>query len=161
VSAPFARAGRGSLLQTSPDGVTFTAIAQLKSFGFDGWKTDTLDNTQIETSGNFKTKIPGRIDGGTVTLTGVKLNSDPGQQSVASLAKNKTVQTWKLTEPDGFTTYTFQGFISEFTPTKVNYSTLITFAAKIAVSGNVTITFAGGFQTPGFQGPGFQKFFTI
>ncbi|HEY3972319.1 MAG TPA: phage tail tube protein [Candidatus Sulfotelmatobacter sp.] len=139
--------GAGSSLQTSPDGVTYTPIAQVKMIKPSGAKLKTGDITNLSsptTSGGVVVDefIPTTMDPGTYDLTGI---TDPGNSTyfnLMTLQETATLEYFKLVLPDT-SNFKFQGYLTDFTPADIDVSKPIEFTAKIKVSGPSTFTQAG------------------
>lgn len=132
-------AGRGSKLSTSPDGSTYTAVAQLKSLTYSGLKATTDDITNLDSPNAYKELLPTVIDPGDVTFDGILNPSNASDNNLLALLNSQVQNNFKITLTDG-TEHTFSGYVTEYVPAKVDYSKAIMFSGKISITGPVTVT---------------------
>ena len=93
--------GRGSILATSTDGITFVPIAQLQKFNFGGMKATVEKITNDDSPNQFEEILPTIVDPGDISFTGVL---DPANTSIANLGsylQNQTKLNFKITLVDG------------------------------------------------------------
>jgi hypothetical protein len=130
-----ANPGYGSKFFLSTDGTTFAPVAQLKRFTPSTVSKQTMvDRTNILTPDNFTRTLAVRVDSGDIQLDGVLDAMNTNILSLGQAHANLTLLFFKVVLTDG-TQYTFQGFVSEYTPFSVAYDKVITFSAKVRVNG--------------------------
>lgn len=79
----------------------FTAVAQLKSIGFDGAESETFESTTLD-SGVGKRHTPtGYSEGGSFTASGFYDPALVGHQSLTDLVSVPATQNWKCIFADG------------------------------------------------------------
>lgn len=128
--------GRGSHLQTSPDGVTYTSVAQLRKFAFSGLKSTVEDITNCDSPSAFMEVLPTIINPGDMSYDGILNPTDPTTVGLSTKLQQQTLTYFKLTLIDG-SSYTFTGYVTEHVPVQVDYSKALTFAGKISITGPV------------------------
>lgn len=131
--------GRGSSLQTSPDGSSFTTVAQLQKFSFGGMKSTLEDITNLSSPTAFKEVLPTIVDPGDVSFNGILDPQNASINNLSTLLQNRTLEYFKILLTDG-TAITFQGYVTEYVPADVDYSKAILFSGKVSITGAVTIT---------------------
>jgi hypothetical protein len=128
----------GSKLSYSTDGVHYTTVAQLRKFSLQGSKQTIVDQTNILSAGNASAPLAVRFDSGEASMDGVLSPADGTQLALGTYHASLTLLFWKLVLSDGVTTWTFQGFLSEFVPWLLDIAKAVTFSAKIRISGALT-----------------------
>lgn len=98
-SVPIALPSRGAALQVSTDGVTWTAVAQLRTITPSGKRTEIVDQTNLLTRGNFKAKLAVQVDSGGVSYDGVLNPNDAGVNLLSSLQDALTPATFRIVLP--------------------------------------------------------------
>lgn len=131
--------GRGSHLATSPDGVTYTNVAQLKTIVPSGLKVKEEDITNLDSPTAFMEILPTVVDPGDFAIEGILDPQNATINNLATLLQNRTLTYFKITLPEN-STITFQGYVQEYVPGKIDAVKAITFSGKIRVTGAVTIT---------------------
>ncbi len=137
--ATVAYQGRGSHLQTSPDGVTYSNVAQLQKFSFSGLKATLEDITNIDSPSAFKEFLPTIVDPGDVSFDGILDPQNTTIEGLTTLLQNFTKTFFKIILSEG-TFMTFTGYVVEYVPASVDYAKAITFSGKIQITGPVTTT---------------------
>jgi len=132
--------GRGSKLQTSADGVTYTSVAQLRNIKFGGLKSTVDKVTNLDSPNAFEEILPTIIDPGDCSYDGVLDPANPTVQSLLTLLQNQTLTFFKVTFPGLANTITWKGYVVDHVPAEVGYAKAITFSGKIMITGPVTIT---------------------
>lgn len=98
-------------------------------------KTEKIPTVNQDT-GDFNTSIPGRKEGGTVTLKAMFDQDDTGQGDLIDAWAAGTTCTFTVTLPGGLATWTYDGWISDLgTPAGSN---LVMLEATIEVTGEAT-----------------------
>lgn len=128
--------GHGSSLQFGTG--TPTIVAGVLSIDFGSNKIETVDVTDMGTSGTVRTYIEGLEDPGDVT---VKLNVKPGDTSQAAFhaLKGAGATSFTATAPGGAFTRVFSGIITAF-DLSIPDEKIPTINVKIKVSGPITET---------------------
>lgn len=132
--------GHGSSLEfdttvppTGITGDTWAILAGVNSIDFGSNKIDTIDNTDMLTSGVQRTFISGLENSGDVSL---KINVKPGDttQSQFRALKNAGIQYFKAIYPGGTQTVAFTGLVTSI-DLSIPDDKLPTWTAKIQISG--------------------------
>jgi len=131
-----AHPGRGSKLYSSLDGVTYSAIAQLRTFKPAGSKQNLVDQTNLRTPDNFTRSLAAQVDSGEIEFDGV-YSGDSTQLNLGQLHGQMTLAYFKATLSDG-SVWLAQCFVSEFVPWGVAYNKFIPFSGKLRISGGIT-----------------------
>ncbi|MCH2098836.1 MAG: hypothetical protein MK142_10640 [Pseudomonadales bacterium] len=132
-----------ALSEWSPDGVTFTTIAESKTLAIPKEAVEYLDATTLDSTGGFKEKFPGLKDAGSFDLS---CHYTP---DVYGLAKGyqdaQTLVFFRSTMPlfEGQTTtgdvFEFRGFVSPgIDPTEPGQ--LLSMTLSVEVSGGLSRT---------------------
>lgn len=79
-------------------GMTYTAISELESIGAYGLVKDILEFVPVGTG--VVTKLPGKINYGTLACVGAQMFADAGQDIVRTAAASNSRYSLKLTNPD-------------------------------------------------------------
>lgn len=121
----------------------FTTIAEIKSIAGPGGASTTLDTTTL--SSTAKEFVPGLKDNGEVSLSLNFVPGDTGQQQMIDDQENLEMAIYKITysdkRPTGGTTATFNGYVTNFSPT-IGVDALSTADVSIRVSGGVEWVYA-------------------
>ena len=97
---PIGRSSRGASLQVSTDGgVTWIAVAQLRTITPSGKRTEILDQTNLSTAGTAKVKLAVQVDAGNVAYDGVLFPTDFGLNLLSSLQDALTLATFRIVLP--------------------------------------------------------------
>jgi len=106
---------RGTQFMRSPDGVTYTKIAEAKKIT-QSRKGDFLDATNMDTPTAFKEWTPGMIDGGSVKVDANFINTDAIQNDLENDFAAQTLLFWRIQLPNTRGKYEFQGYVEELSP---------------------------------------------
>ena len=121
----------------------FTTIPEIKSIAGPGGASTTLDTTTL--SSTAKEFVPGLKDNGEVSLGLNFVPGDTGQQQMIDDQENLEMAIYKITysdkRPTGGTTATFNGYVTNFSPS-IGVDALSTADVSIRVSGGVTWVYA-------------------
>jgi hypothetical protein len=131
-------ASYGSHLSYSTDGVHYTTVAQIRKLTPQASKQTIVDQTNILTPGNAAAPLAARFDSGEIQIDGVLSPEDSSQLALGTLHAALTLVYWKLLLSDGVSTWTWQGFVSEYVPWVLDVAKAVVFTAKIRVSGVLT-----------------------
>lgn len=136
--------GRGSSLQVSTDGTTWTKIAQLKTATFSGAKSDYDDVTNFDSPGNTRETAPTLLDPGSVQIDGPFSPVDPGQTQLQALYNAQTLAQYKLTlvPMAGMTASFIRSFSAyvESSNIDVQFDKSVMLKASLKISGPITDT---------------------
>jgi hypothetical protein len=133
-----AQPGYGSKFFLSTDNVAFTPIAQLQRFAPSTVSQQTMvEQTNILTPDNFTRPLAVRVDSGDLDLVGILDAANTNILQLGQAHANLTLLYFKVVLTDG-TQYTFQGFVSQYSPFSVAHNKAIGFSARIKVSGGMT-----------------------
>jgi predicted secreted protein len=121
---------------TGIPGDTWLPIEGVSSIDLGSNKIDTIDTTDLTTSGTTKKFIGGLEDPGDISL---KFNLIPGDSSQASFqaAKDSTLHWFQIVYPGAVRTIRFQGIITGIDES-IPDDKIPTWSAKIKVSGPKT-----------------------
>ncbi len=145
-------AGRSSVLQysTNPPSVAYTEVAEVKSIGFSGRKSDFSDVTNMNST-NYKEWLPTLLDSGALKITGNMIPNDPTEEAVNGFFNNQTLVMWEIVLPPGGNgaqayvtsegTFSFAAYVESF-----EYSIPVEKEASVTISLKITgpVTFTGG-----------------
>lgn len=117
--------GQGTLLQIGDGGSpteTFTTIAEVTEISGPSLALDVIDVTSHDSTGGWREKIGGLLDGGEVTFTINYLPSNATHNATTGLLrdlKNRTKRNFKLVFPDaGSSTWSFTALVTSFEPSE-------------------------------------------
>lgn len=133
---PIGYNGRGSQLLASIDAVNFTPVAQLTRFEPSGSKQNFVDQTSLTSPGVFMQPLPVQVDSGEFTLEGLANPTNLMLLQLGVWHGSLTLVYWQVRLPDG-STYSFQAYVSEFAPFKVQLGKYIRFSAKLRITGGI------------------------
>jgi hypothetical protein len=139
MSLPVGYNGRGSLLEYSALGVTYTSLAQLQSFEHSGSKQTIVDQTCITTPDNFTRALAVRVDAGELDITGLLNQEDPTYLALEGFHVTNALVFWKVLLVDG-SYFSFQAFVSEFKAFGVKINKLNVWSAQLRLSGGMVPT---------------------
>lgn len=137
--------GQGATISVSTDGVTFTEVKEVKSFGGIGGGTASIkDVTHLKSSA--KEKRLGLKDEGQVTIGGNYIETDAGQEMMQVARDNSTKLTMKVeidnkvTPTGNGTTWEFDVFVQTFKTDGISVDETLTFESSCEITGAVTKT---------------------
>lgn len=105
-------APRGTQFQHSPDGVTYTTVAEVIKIQTTGSKADLADVTNMDSASSFREYLATLVDSGEISLD---LNFIPGnapQQALATDFNNQTLGYYKIVLPSTLGNSTFRAYVS-------------------------------------------------
>lgn len=91
--------GNGATLKIASTATPATLVANLTTVSFDGFKVSTVETSAL--SSNYKTFIPGLLEGGSISITCNSDTSDTGQSLLTTNMLAKTLTYFILTFADG------------------------------------------------------------
>ena len=106
---------RGSQFSRSPDGSTYTTMAEAKKVTF-SIKGEFLDVSNMDSPTAYKEWLAGMIDGGSVKVEANFIASDATQTQLWADLAAQTKLFWKLELPATRGNLTWQGFVEELSP---------------------------------------------
>lgn len=130
-------APRGTAFQHSPDGTTYTTVAELLKIEGSGSKADLADVTNMDSSSSFKEYLATLVDAGEFSIDA---NFIPGNATQKVLDTDFAAQTngyYKVVLPGSLGNMTFRGFVSN-TDYMLPIDKQGTRAFKIKVTGPIT-----------------------
>lgn len=145
--------GRGTVLSYSLDGQTWVALPQLQQFEPSGSKQTMVDQTNLQTQGNFTQPQAVQVDAGEVSFSGV-YGGQIQQLLLGQYHGSMTLLYWQAQLVDG-TFYTFQAFVSEFKPYSVKWNKTYGFSGKLRIVGGMESPLSA-FQPNAFDPNAFQ-----
>lgn len=130
--------GHGSQFEVNTTGATYVVVAGCQSGAFGSNKVDTLDTTDLGTSGSSRTFLGGLENPGDFSA---KFNLLPGDATQGNLVtlKDGTVHNFKFITPGATATYSFSGVITSI-DRDIPDDKLMTMTCKIQISGPITIS---------------------
>jgi hypothetical protein len=150
MAASKAGTGAGAVLNINTVSTTYVPIAQLKSFQFTGqkWSTDDVTNTGSPAVGVgvIKEITPSVLDYGEMTLSGVWLYSDTGQQTLLANFQDGAITNFKCVlayvegESTVHTEYDFSAYITDMPAPDITFDKALTFKANLKLNSIPTIT---------------------
>jgi Lambda phage tail tube protein, TTP len=124
-------------------GSSYTNIAQLKKFAFDGIEVDFDEITNLDSPSIWKEWMKTLADAKEVSFDGVLNPTDPTTQGLLTqigTSGSSALNYWKITTTDG-TTIVFTGYVSKF-KTGVEYNKAILFSGAVKVTSSPTFTWS-------------------
>jgi len=153
LSNPVGYQGRGTIVQVSADGQTFSEATQLTKFAPGGSKQKLVDNTNFNTPPGFVSRLATIVDSGEISCEGI-YSGDASYQTLQQMHGNRTLGYFIVTLTD-LSVYFFQGYVSEFMPYTAAVGKMLRYSWKLAIVGGVTAP-GSAFQPNAFQPGGFQ-----
>ena len=129
-----AKAAFGTKLEKSS-----VAIAKLTSIGTIGVTRDMIDITSHDSDDAYREYVPGLIDPEELSIEGILIDSDTGQEALLTDLEAGTLGSYVVTLPGG-KTYAFSAYVTGYKAGPFNYDGKITFSATLKISGKVTET---------------------
>lgn len=105
-------APRGTLLQHSPDGVTYTTVAQVIKIQNTGSKADLADITNMDSPSSYRQYLPTLVDAGEITFDTNFVPGDATQNILSTDFDNQTLGYYKIVLPNALGNATFQAYVS-------------------------------------------------
>jgi predicted secreted protein len=132
-------AGRGAHLQRSPDGVTYTTLAQVKSFQQSGSKQDYDDITTMDSPSSFREYLATLNDSGEMGFDLIFLPGSSIQQQLRTDFNNQTLLYWKVVLSNGTNGVSFTAYVQSpgDLDNKVDKA-VVRSGAKLKITGPVT-----------------------
>jgi predicted secreted protein len=109
-------ASYGTLLARSTDAVTFTTIAGVTELSGPSLSLNTIESTDMDSTGGYREFVGGLIDGGEVSVT-INYDNHTTHRSLLQDLTTRAVRTFRITIPTTpATVWTFTALVSGFTP---------------------------------------------
>src|ERR1017187_1753106 len=127
--------GEGSVLT-----INGVVIAELTKIDRAGAKADLVDVTNLSSVGSYREYLPTLLDAGELNLEGNFLgNQETSQQTLQTLFDAQTLTVGNTVAfPGGKGTFTFSGYVSEQPAFNVTTEKMVTFTAKMKITGQPT-----------------------
>jgi hypothetical protein len=113
-----------------------------------------VDQTNLQTSGNFTTPMAVQIDAGEIDFAGVLNDNDPTYLALGQYHGSMTLLYWQVQLVDG-TVFTFAAYISEFKPFSVKFNKANGWSGKLRLVGGMESPLSA-FQPNAFDPNAFQ-----
>jgi hypothetical protein len=132
-------APRGTMLQHSPDGVTYTTIAEVNKCSNTGSKSDLADVTNFDSANSFREFLATLVDSGDIDFECNFIPGDATQDVLETDFNTQALGYYKLTLPNSLGNSTFRAFVSsrDFTLEVAKQGTR---SVKLKVTGQMTNT---------------------
>ena len=134
--------GKGTLFKRG-DGASpevFTTVAEVKSISGPELSRDTLDVTNMDSTGNFREFVATLQDGGSVSFDINLIGDNTSQNNLDTDMNNGTARNFQMLLPNvGATLYSFTGLVTGFS-VAVEIDGIITASITIKITGAVTRT---------------------
>lgn len=104
-------APRGTLIQHSPDDLTWLTIAEVKKIQHTGSKTDLADVTNLSSSG-FREFLATLSDSGEVSIDANFVPKDAGQAILMTDFNNQALAYYMIVLPNSLGQAQFQAYVS-------------------------------------------------
>ena len=117
---------------------TYTAIAEVRNISGPSFSRETIDVTNLDSSGGYREKIPGFRDGGQVTFTANF--TETGFITLKTDFEDENTQEYRVQMPaSSGMTLDFSGFVIDM-PLDIPFDDAITYDVTIEISGEVTVS---------------------
>lgn len=132
-------AGQGSQLQLG-DGVGgFTTIAEMTKIQRSGSKADTVDVTNMDSTGAYREVLPTLLTPGDISFDGNYIPEDATQQALQTQFDNRTLSPWRLVLPDSKGRWDFNAYVTSF-DFDVSFDKASTISGKLTITGKPIFT---------------------
>jgi len=105
-------APRGTQLQRSTDGVSYTKFAEVLKVDNSGMKADLADVTNMDSPTAFREYLPTLLDAGEVKFDTNLINTDAIQNDLMTDFTNQTLLFWRIQLPNTRGKWEFQGYVT-------------------------------------------------
>jgi predicted secreted protein len=132
-------APRGTLMQHSPDGVTYTTVAEVTKIQNTGSKADLADVTNMDSPSSFREFLATLVDSGDVAIDTNFIPGNATQQILETDFNNQTQGYYKIVLPNSLGQATFRAYVmsKDFDLTIEKQATR---AIKLKITGPMTVT---------------------
>lgn len=104
-------AGRGTALQRSPDGSTYTTVAEVKKVSQSGSKADMDDITNMDSASAWREYLPTLLDGGEVSFDCLWYPGSSIQSQLRTDFQAQSLLYWKILLSNATNGISFQGYV--------------------------------------------------
>jgi predicted secreted protein len=132
-------APRGTLFQHSPDGITYTTVAEVTKIQSSGSKADLADVTNMDSSSSFREFLATLVDSGEISLDTNFIPGNATQQILETDFNNQTLGYYKIVLPNSLGNATFRAYVSS-KDFDLPVDKQGTKAIKLKVTGAITAT---------------------
>lgn len=144
MSNPVSYRGRGSVIQLSPDGVTYTALPQLDKFDHSGGDVTKVETTCLDSPGTGKFWQPVDTDHKDWDFSGILDPQNLAIQQAAVYFQTMALIYFKVTLPDSpATIFAGQCYMASFKLLNADVKDTLKFAGKLLIQGNPTWQISG------------------
>ena len=139
--------GVGTILQRWDEtSALWKAIAEITSIKGPGMKRDTIEVTNLDSTGGWKEFIAGFREGGTVSLS-MNFTRDSYDLMMADF-ESDVVQNYEIVLPDDVaTSFEFEGYVTEL-PLNITVKDAVSADCTIMVTGPITVNSGANSGSP-------------
>jgi predicted secreted protein len=105
-------APRGTLVEHSPDRITWLAIAECHKVAATGSKADLADVTNFDSASAFREYLAVLVDSGEITMDLNFIPLNPGQQILETDFNNQTLAWYMIVLPNSLGQAQFQAYVA-------------------------------------------------
>jgi hypothetical protein len=132
-------APRATLFQHSPDGVTYTTVAEVTKVQNTGSKADLADVTNFDSPSSFREFLATLVDSGDIAVDCNFIPGNATQQILETDFNNQTLGYYKITLPSTLGNATFRAYVSS-KDFDLPVEKQATRSVKLKVTGPMTVT---------------------
>ena len=132
-------APRGTQFQHSPDGVTYTTVAEVSKIQNTGSKADLADVTNMDSPSAFREFLATLVDSGEISLDTNLIPGNATQQILETDFNNQTLGYYKIVLPASLGNATFRAYVSS-KDFDLPIDKQGTRSLKLKVTGAITVT---------------------
>jgi Lambda phage tail tube protein, TTP len=132
-------AARGTELQRSPDGTTYTTVAEVLKIGRSGSKADLADVTNMDSPSSFREFLPTLLDSGEISFECNLIPASSIQATVLSDFTGQVLSYWKIELPATAGHWAFQAYVTS-DDLDFPIDKQVTKTVKLKITGPVTYT---------------------
>jgi len=100
----------------SPDGTSYTKIAEVIKIDLSGMKADLADVTNMDSTSSFREFLPTLLDAGECKADCNFINADTIQNDIEADFTAQTLLYWRVQLPNTRGKYEFQAYVSGIDP---------------------------------------------
>jgi len=132
-------APRGTQFQHSPDGTTYTTVAEVNKIQSTGSKADLADVTNMDSASSFREFLATLVDSGEIAIDTNFLPGNATQQILDTDFNNQTLGYYKIVLPNALGNATFRAYVAS-KDFDLPIDKQGTKAIKLKVTGAITVT---------------------
>ena len=136
-------AGQGTQLQqgnaSGQTSTVYTTIAEATKIQRSGSKADSVDVTNMDSTGAYREILPTLLTPGDISVDLNYIPADGTQQSLQTLFDNRTLRDWRLELPDTLGRWDFQAYVTSV-DFDVSFDKQGTISAKLTITGKPVFT---------------------